>query len=74
MGDFYSKHIFIASFKLENNSRDIISDDVWKEDFIDDVNTVEELVDNYANYNYFNEQAQDLIFNYKIDKMKETQK
>lgn len=68
MGDFYSKHIFIASFKLENNSRDIISDDVWKEDFIDDVNTVEELVDNYANYNYFNEQAQDLIFNYKIDK------
>ena len=68
MGDFYSKHIFIASFKLENNSRDIISDDVWKEDFIDDVNTVEELVDNYANYNYFNEQTQDLIFNYKIDK------
>ena len=68
MGDFYSKYIFIASFKLENNSRDIISDDVWKEDFIDDVNTVEELVDNYANYNYFNEQAQDLIFNYKIDK------
>lgn len=68
MGNFYSKHIFIASFKLENNSRDIISDDVWKEDFIDDVNTVEELVDNYANYNYFNEQAQDLIFNYKIDK------
>lgn len=68
MGDFYSKHIFIASFKLENNSRDIISDDVWKEDFIDDVNTVEELVDNYANYNYFNDQAQDLIFNYKIDK------
>ena len=63
MDDFYSKHIFIASFKLENNSRDIISDDVWKEDFIDDVNTVEELVDNYANYNYFNEQARILIFN-----------
>lgn len=67
MGDFYSKHIFIASFKLKNNSRDIISDNVWKEDFIDDVNTVGELVDNYANNNYFNEQAQDLIFNYKID-------
>ena len=65
MDDFYSKHIFIASFKLENNSRDIISDNVWKEDFIDDVNTVGELVDNYANYNYFNKQAQDLIFNYE---------
>lgn len=68
MDDFYSKHIFIASFKLENNSRDIISDNVWKEDFIDDVNTVEELVDNYANYNYFNKQAQDLIFNYEKNK------
>ena len=65
MDDFYSKHIFIASFKLENNSRDIISDNVWKEDFIDDVNTVGELVDNYANYNYFNKQARDLIFNYE---------
>lgn len=65
MDDFYSKHIFIASFKLENNSRDIISDNVWKEDFIDDVNTVGELVDNYANYNYFNKQARNLIFNYK---------
>ena len=65
MGDFYSKHIFIASFKLENNSRDIISDNVWKEDFIDDVNTVGELVDNYANYNYFNKQARNLIFNYE---------
>lgn len=63
MDDFYSKHIFIASFKLENNSRDIIPDDVWKEDFIDDVNTIGELVDNYANYNYFNEQARILIFN-----------
>lgn len=71
MGDFYSKHIFIASFKLENNSRDIIPDDVWKEDFIDDVNTVEELVDNYANNNYFNKQAQDLIFNYEIGKQDE---
>lgn len=65
MDDFYSKHIFIASFKLENNSRDIISDNVWKEDFIDDVNTVGELVDNYANYNYFNKQARNLIFNYE---------
>ena len=65
MDDFYSKHIFIASFKLKDNSRDIISDNVWKEDFIDDVNTVGELVDNYANYNYFNKQAQDLIFNYE---------
>lgn len=65
MDDFYSKHIFIASFKLKNNSRDIISDNVWKEDFIDDVNTVGELVDNYANYNYFNKQARNLIFNYE---------
>ena len=73
MDDFYSKHIFIASFKLENNSRDIISDNVWKEDFIDDVNTVGELVDNYANYNYFNKQAQDLIFK-KITQIKEIQK
>lgn len=71
MDNFYSKHIFIASFKLENNSRDIIPDDVWKEDFIDDVNTVEELVDNYANNNYFNKQAQDLIFNYEIGKQDE---
>ncbi len=65
MDDFYSKHIFIASFKLKDNSRDIISDNVWKEDFIDDVNTVGELVDNYANYNYFNKQARNLIFNYE---------
>ena len=70
MGDFYSKHIFIASFKLENNSRDIISDNVWKEDFIDDVNTVGELIDNYANYNYFNKQARDL-FNYETDNQDE---
>lgn len=68
MDDFYSKHIFIANFKLENNSRDIISDDVWKEDFIDDVSTIGELVDNYANYNYFNEQARILIFNDEKDK------
>ena len=65
MDDFYSKHIFIASFKLKDNSRDIISGDVWKEFFIDDVNTVGELVDNYANYNYFNKQARNLIFNYE---------
>lgn len=70
MGDFYSKHIFIASFKLKDNSRDIISDNVWKEDFIDDVNTVGELVDNYTNYNYFNKQARDL-FNYETDNQDE---
>lgn len=70
MDDFYSKHIFIASFKLENNSRDIISDNVWKEYFIDDVNTVGELVDNYTNYNYFNKQARDL-FNYETDNQDE---
>ena len=69
MDDFYSKHIFIASFKLENNSRDIISGDVWKQFFIDDVNTVGELADNYANYNYFNKQARDLIFNDEKNKL-----
>ena len=68
MDDFYSKHIFIASFKLKDKLRDIISDNVWKEDFIDDVNTVGELVDNYANYNYFNKQTRDLIFNDKKNK------
>ena len=63
MDDFYSKHIFIASFKLAKESREKnIDKNVWKEYFIDDVNTVGELVDNYANYNYFNKQARNLIF------------
>lgn len=69
--NYYSKHIFMANFRLKEdknsknkNVNDIIFDnDVWKKYSIDDVNTVGELVDNYANYNYFNEQAQDLIFN-----------
>ena len=69
--NYYSKHIFIANFRLKKNENsknkivnDIIFDnDVWKKYSIDDVNTVGELVDNYANYNYFNEQARILIFN-----------
>ena len=71
MDDFYSKHIFIASFKLAKESREKnIDKNVWKEYFVDDVNTVGELVDNYANYNYFNKQARDL-FNYETDNQDE---
>ena len=77
MDDFYSKHIFMANFRLKEdknsknkNVNDIVFDnDVWKKYSIDDVKNVGEFVDNYANYNYFNEQARDLIF-YKENKSK----
>ena len=75
--NYYSKHIFMANFRLKEdknsknkNVNDIVFDnDVWKKYSIDDVKNVGEFVDNYANYNYFNEQARDLIF-YKENKSK----
>ncbi|WP_150263065.1 hypothetical protein [Parvimonas micra] len=75
--NYYSKHIFMANFRLKKdknsknkNVNDIVFDnDVWKKYSIDDVKNVGEFVDNYANYNYFNEQARDLIF-YKENKSK----
>ena len=75
--NYYSKHIFMANFRLKEdknsknkNVNDIVFDnDVWKKYSIDDVKNVGEFVDNYANYNYFNKQARDLIF-YKENKSK----
>lgn len=75
--NYYSKHIFMANFRLKEdknsknkNVNDIVFDnDVWKKYSIDDVKNVGEFVDNYANYNYFNEQVRDLIF-YKENKSK----
>lgn len=75
--NYYSKHIFMANFRLKEdknsknkNVNDIVFDnDVWKKYSIDDVKNVGEFVDNYTNYNYFNEQARDLIF-YKENKSK----